>query len=159
MRIPQAFCRLFLLFAACLTFSCAQPRPVPIPSTHLPPENLPQIGSTYSPSSTEHHRPVIIESMISRAKIQLGQNRPQEAFQTLERALAVDGRDPMLWHLMSKIRLIQRQYAQAESLARKSNTLAGPNLSLREKNQRIIEDVQERQGRVQRTDNHNPSKN
>ncbi len=131
--------------------SCAQ-RPVPLPTTHLPPENLPQVGSTYSPASMAHPRPAILETMISRARQQLSQNLPQEAFQTLERALAVDGRDPVVWHLMSRARLVQKEYAQAESLARKSNTLAGSNPSLMEKNRKIIAQVEKMHGQVQGND-------
>lgn len=148
MRIPTRFYRLFLVLTICLIFSCAR-RPVDLPTTHLPPENVPQIGSTYAPASTAHPRPAIVETMILKAEKELSQNRPQEAFQTLERALAVDGTDPMVWHLMSKARLVQHQYAQAESLARKSNTLAGSDPLLREKNLEIIAAVKEKQGRVQ----------
>ncbi len=85
--------------------------------------------------------------MIATAKKQLGQNRPEAAFQTLERALAVDGRDPVIWHLMAGIRMVQKDYDQAESLARKSNTLAAGDFSLKAKNRQIIIDARgSRQG-------------
>jgi len=131
--------RLVLLLSTVMFMtSCAKPAITPIYRTHIPPENLPQIGGKQSPSSMEKPRPVIVENMISTAKKQLEQNRLEEAFQTLERALAVDGRDPMVWHLMARVRMAQKNYAQAESLARKSNTLASGNPSLVKKNRQII---------------------
>lgn len=136
------FHRLILLFSASFfIFSCAKPGVAPRPRTDLPPNNLPGIGGQQPPSSMEKYRPVIVENMIAKAKKQLGQNRPEAAFQTLERALAIDGNDPMVWHLMAGIRMAQADYAQAESLAQKSNTLAAGDFLLKEKNRRIILDA------------------
>lgn len=130
-----------ILVFSVFVFSCAKPGVAPLPRTHLPPENLPQIGGKQPVSSMEKSRPAILENMIAKAKKQLGQNQPEAAFQTLERALAVDGRDPVVWHLMAGIRMVQKEYDQAESLARKSNTLAAGDFSLKEKNRQIIMDA------------------
>lgn len=86
--------------------------------------------------------------MISKAKKQLARKNPDAAFRTLERALAVDGRDPMIWHLMAQARLQQGQYAQAKSLAGKSNTLAGGDDGLRKKNRYIIEQAKKALSRI-----------
>ena len=140
MKAILTHCLIFLFSA--FMFSCAKPGITPFPRTHIPPDNLPQIGGKQLPSSIERSRPAIVETMIAKAKKQLGQNRPEQAFQTLERALAVDGRDPMVWHLMARARQIQGRFGQADSLARKSNTLAAGNPSLMEKNRQIISDVE-----------------
>ncbi|WDP89357.1 MAG: tetratricopeptide repeat protein [Desulfobacter sp.] len=146
------FPRLVPVLAVLFICSCAKPPLRPVSRTHLPPENLPQVGSTRppaaSPSAPRPARPAVVDAMISKAEQQLKQDRPEAAFRTLERALAVDGRDPLIWHLMAKARLNQGQYAQAKSLAGKSNTLAGDDGDLREKNRRIISQAKEGLSRI-----------
>ena len=143
-----------ILFVLLLLSSCADHRVASIPDTHLPPAHLPQIG-TPSPNASDKRpnvpqRSKAVDSMISKAKRELDRERPEDAFQTLERALTIDGQDPMVWHLMAKAREMQGKFHQAESLARKSNTLAGENPGLRKKNWRLIGDVLDRQGNTQK---------
>lgn len=135
--------RLAVLCGLVFLCACAKPSVTPVPGTHVPPDNLPQVGSTHPgivpPPKPVPSRPAVVDAMISKAKKQLNQNRPDAAFRTLERALALDGRDPVIWHLMAKARLAQGAYAQAKSLAEKSNTLAAGNPGLRQKNRTIID--------------------
>lgn len=144
----------FIVAAAFLMTSCAQKTGPAIPQSHLPPKNVPQIGSTKPPTpppGVQHARPAIIETMIQRAKTQLDRNQPDAAFRTLERALAVDGQDALVWHLMAKTRLAQKQYSQAVSMAKKSSLLAGNQTSLKEKNKKIIARAIENQGNIPKT--------
>lgn len=140
-----------VLFALLLLSSCAKQHVASVPDTHLPPANLPQIGtpSPNAPDKTKYKRPKAVDIMIAKAKKELNQGRPMVAFQTLERALAIDGQDPLIWHLMAKSRQMQGAFRQAEFLARKSNTLAGNNPGLTKKNWHLIADALEKQGRVQ----------
>ena len=158
-----------LLLIPCFMASCAKTRISSIPQTHELPRQVPEIGDP-APEKTikkpsqpqpEGHsllvppkklRPAILNTMIRKAEKQLFLHRPDTAFQTLERALAIDGRDPEIWHLMAKARLMNGQYRQAESLARKSNSLAGDNRSLKKKNGEIIIRALEEQGRVDEAD-------
>ncbi len=124
--------------------SCAKPQLPPMPDTYIPPTDVPTIGNT--PQMPEIRpvpppkpaRPAVVDAMISKAKQHLNQNRPDAAFRTLERALAVDGYDPIIWHLMAKAQLEKGDFNQAKTLAGKSNTLAGDNTDLRELNRKII---------------------
>ncbi|MBL4761871.1 MAG: tetratricopeptide repeat protein [Gammaproteobacteria bacterium] len=48
----------------------------------------------------------------------------EAAASTLERALRIDSRSPGLWTRLANVRLEQGRYAQAEQLAKRSNSLA-----------------------------------
>jgi predicted Zn-dependent protease len=66
----------------------------------------------------------------------------------LERALRLEPHDPMLWHRLAKLRLQQGQFAQAASLAAKSNALAGNNRPLQASNWDTIAQAKEKLGDV-----------
>jgi Tfp pilus assembly protein PilF len=72
----------------------------------------------------------------ARADMEAG--RLSNAAASLERALRIEPRNPRLWQELARVRLKQGQYAQAESLALRSNSWAGTDQSLREENSRII---------------------
>lgn len=50
----------------------------------------------------------------------------EKAVATLERALRIDPRDPLLWLDLAEIRLEQGDRVQAAQLARRAETLAAP---------------------------------
>lgn len=56
----------------------------------------------------------------------------------LERALRIEPSNAGIWHDLAQIRLQQRDYEQAASLAAKSNTLAGDNTFVQVRNWRLI---------------------
>ncbi len=57
----------------------------------------------------------------------------------LERALRIDPRDAELWHIMAQNKLASNQPGQCVQFCLKSNSLAGDNRQLREKNMRLLE--------------------
>ncbi len=57
---------------------------------------------------------------------------------SLERALRIEPRNPVLWNRLARIRLEQGQYSRASSLAAKSNALAGNDQELKRNNSEII---------------------
>ena len=140
-----------LLLLSLLTVSCARPRPETFPRTDRAPEttlkNIPPRTVPPAEQPARGGRPALFDTMIARAEKQLGRNEPAAAFQTLERALSIDGQAPLVWHLMAKARLDQGNFDQAQSLARKSNTLAGRRPDLKKKNWRIIARALEKQGK------------
>ncbi|GAB6145743.1 tetratricopeptide repeat protein [Desulfocicer niacini] len=160
MKLFSSIRWIILLIILFFTASCADHRVVSIPRTHLPPEigspppqtipeSLPQMGKKKPLAPHEKRRPPILDTLIGKARKQLNLRRPEAAFQTLERALNVDGQDPLVWHLMAKARAMQGQYSQAESLARKSNSLSASSPSLKKKNWQVIANALEKQGRTQ----------
>lgn len=132
-----------IVWAICLVtsfflFACASQQR----TQTVPVENLPQIGSrqaAVSKDSPDSINMKILIHIIKQAEDQIDSKEPQAAFATLERGLGIDAQDPVLWHLMAKVQLIQGNFEQAEQLAKKSNLLAGHNLALEKKNGQIID--------------------
>jgi Tfp pilus assembly protein PilF len=65
---------------------------------------------------------------------------------SLERALRIEPRNPRLWQELSRVRLKQGEYAQAESVAARSNSWAGSDNTLRAENWRLIAESREARG-------------
>jgi predicted Zn-dependent protease len=64
----------------------------------------------------------------------------------IERALRIEPRNPRLWQELARVRLQQRQFAQAESVAARSNSWAGSDNALRAENWRLIAQSREARG-------------
>ena len=88
-----------------------------------------------------------VASLVDSAHADVAAGRLTHAAASLERALRIEPRNPRLWHELGKVRLKQGQYAQAESMAARSNSWAGSDSVLREENQRLIEQAREAAGR------------
>jgi Tfp pilus assembly protein PilF len=65
---------------------------------------------------------------------------------SLERALRIEPRNPRLWHELARVRLKQGQYAQAESVAARSNSWAADDKALRAENWRLIAESRRARG-------------
>lgn len=89
-----------------------------------PPKQINPIAADFSKKATE----------------QVRQGRADLATATLERGLRAAPKEAMLWSQLAEIKLQQQQYNQARSLAAKSNSLAGTNTKVIEKNHWIIEE-------------------
>lgn len=88
-------------------------------------------------------------TLLNKAKGQSGAGQMDEAGANLERALRIEPRNPVVWHELAKVRLMQGQYRQAENMAAKSNVLAGTNRYLYAQNWRVIGEARSRRGDVQ----------
>lgn len=120
-----------------------QTRPVPgpeamvggdIPAAAEPPPLPPASGN----------RAVI--ALLDRAQLDADAGRPDAASATLERALRIEPRNARLWHELAQLRLTQGLYAQAISLAQKSNSFAGAQRPLQALNWRVIGQARIAQG-------------
>jgi len=65
---------------------------------------------------------VAIAGLMDTARADTAAGRLANAAATLERALRIEPRNPRLWHELARVRLKQGQYAQAESVAARSNS-------------------------------------
>jgi len=83
-------------------------------------------------------------ALVAQAERETSQGELPEAGASLERALRIEPRNPVLWQKLAGVRLAQQEYRQAENLAAKSNALASHDRRLRAENWRII--GQARQG-------------
>jgi len=111
------------------------PAPAPVPEAQQlpapPPERLP-------PPRAET---TAVAGLMTSARADTAAGRLPNAAASLERALRIEPRNAHLWHELAQVRFRQRDFAQAESLAARSNTLAGSDAELRAANQRLIEEA------------------
>src|SRR5688500_14837612 len=139
--LPQRVLTPFLvvLVAGCATTPepSTPPGPAPAPAPEAqqlpapPPERVP-------PPRAET---TAVAGLMDSARTDTAAGRLPNAAATLERALRIEPRNARLWHELAQVRFRQRDYAQAESLAARSNTLAGNDAELRTANQRLIDDA------------------
>ena len=80
------------------------------------------------------------------ARADAAAGRLANAAATLERALRIEPRNPRLWQELARVRLKQGQYAQAESVAARSNSWAGSDNALRAENWRLIAEARTARG-------------
>jgi len=130
----KRFLFLIVLLAGCAT----GPEPAPeVPAPEAPPpEALP-----------ERQESVAVAGLMQSARSDSAAGRLSTAAASLERALRIEPRNPRLWHELARVRLKQGEYAQAESMAARSNAWAGKDAALRAENQRLIEQAREAAGR------------
>ncbi|MBK8507855.1 MAG: tetratricopeptide repeat protein [Candidatus Competibacteraceae bacterium] len=79
-----------------------------------------------------------VVALLESADKYVKSNQLDKAGAALERALRIEPRNAGIWYDLAQIRLHQGQYQQAESLASKSNNLAGGNRALQSRNWKLI---------------------
>ena len=99
------------------------------------------------PEASERRESVAVAGLMESARADTEAGRLSTAAASLERALRIEPRNPRLWHELAQVRLKQGEYAQVESLAARSNAWAGSDSTLREDNQRLIEQARQAAGR------------
>src|SRR3954466_8650339 len=122
------------IFILVMLAGCAAgPRPAPTSSDRQPPPaQAPAEGITMQTES------IAVASMVQNARAEAAAGRLTNAAASIERALRSGPRNPRLWNELARVRLQQRDYAQAESTAARSNSFAGSDSALRSSNQDII---------------------
>ena len=122
----------FLYLVVLVLAGCATPPAPEQPPAAPPPKEVP---------APPQAQTTAVASLMDSARADTAAGRLTNAAASLERALRIEPRNARLWHELAQVRLRQRDYAQAESLATRSNTLAGGDAELRAANQRLIEEV------------------
>jgi len=87
-----------------------------------------------------------IASLMDGARQDVAAGRLANATASIERALRIEPRNPRLWQELARVRLMQGEYAQAESVAARSNSWAGGDNRLRAENWRLIAQAREARG-------------
>jgi tetratricopeptide (TPR) repeat protein len=123
---------LLVVLAACASTPPPEPGPPPSPFSTLPP----------------HPETPAIASLIDNARLDSQAGRYGSAAASLERALRIEPRNPRLWQELSRVRLSQQDYAQAESCAQRSSSWAGDDKALRYENWQLIARAREARGDV-----------
>ena len=111
-----------------------EPASQPIPVSPQPPGQL----SPTIPEPEEISPPTVIDNLVKQANIQAARGNYARAAATLERGLRMTPKNSRLWSELANIKLLQKDYQQAQSFAAKSNSLAGPNKQIRRSNNEII---------------------
>jgi Flp pilus assembly protein TadD len=123
---------LLLLFLV----GCAAQTPAPVE------QPSPRVEQPSAPAVREN---VAVAGLMQSARADAAAGRLPNAAASLERALRIEPKNPRLWQELARVRLQQGNFAQAESMAQRSNAWAGNDSALRAENARIID--QARAGR------------
>jgi tetratricopeptide (TPR) repeat protein len=124
---------LLALIAGC----ASQPENIPVP-TPVPDAAPPPVAVPLPPPSSSRQESVAIAGLMESARADSAAGRLANAAASLERALRIEPRNPRLWHELGRVRLRQGQFAQAESVAVRSNSWAADDAALRAENWRLI---------------------
>lgn len=119
-----------------LLASCATPEQQPAPEAPPP----------VVPAPAPHKENVAVAGLMDTARSEAAAGNLANAAASLERAIRIEPRNPRLWHELARVRLKQGQYAQAESVAARSNSWAGDDRSLRADNWRLIAESRRARG-------------
>lgn len=103
-------------------------RPVTPPGS-IQPQPTPPVVTTSSPA---------VVALLGQAEDQANNGDLGAAAASLERAIRIEPRNPLLWYHLATVRLAQQDAAQAEQLAVKSNSLAAGNRLQQSRNWRLI---------------------
>jgi hypothetical protein len=91
-------------------------------------------------------QPPAVVALLDRAEQQANTGDLDAAAVTLERAIRIDSRNPVLWHHLATIRLAEGEPTEAEQLAAKSNSLAAGNQPLQARNWELIAQARHARG-------------
>ena len=112
-------------------FADNEPRVVQPPPTPAPPPQP-------EPAEISRQGNQAVVALLDSASNYVQSGELDKAAASLERALRIEPRNASIWYDLAQIRLHQRQYKQAESMASKSNSLAARNKALQARNWRLI---------------------
>ena len=108
-----------------------------------PETGVPERAPARAPAGAE---PPAVVALLEHAEHQANDGDLEAAAVTLERAIRIDSRNPVLWHHLASVRLAEGEPAQAEQLAVKSNSLAAGNRALQARNWELIAQARRSQG-------------
>jgi hypothetical protein len=91
-------------------------------------------------------QPPAVVALLDHAEQQANDGDLRAAAMTLERAIRIDSRNPVLWHHLASVRLAEGNAEQAEGLAKKSNALAAGNYALQARNWGLIAEARRARG-------------
>jgi cytochrome c-type biogenesis protein CcmH/NrfG len=96
-------------------------------------------GGPERPAAIPQESGRAVHTLLAKADNLQAQQQWERAAALLERALRIEPRNAQLWHRLARVRLNQGRYGMAQSLAQKSNALAGDDAELQAQNALIIE--------------------
>lgn len=100
----------------------------------------------YPPAPAPREQPAAVVALLGHAEQQANDGDLRAAAVTLERAIRIDSRNPILWHHLASVRLAEGDAIQAEQLATKSSSLAAGNYALQARNWELIAEARRKRG-------------
>lgn len=88
----------------------------------------------------------VVKRLVSAAQQQRASEDWDGASESLERALRIEPRNPLLWGRLADVKFAQRAWRSAIQLAAKANTLAANNVNLRRQNWYLMANAYEALG-------------
>lgn len=85
-------------------------------------------------------------SLIETGRKQLAAGHPDQAETTLERAIRIDPRNPVVWHTMAQVQYDQGNFAKVVQFCLKTNTLLPQASPLRRANWQLLADAYQQLG-------------
>ena len=104
----------------------------------IQPRSQPQSYSRSQDTAVVSSQPPAVVALLDQAEQQANAGELEPAAASLERAIRIDPRNPVLWYHLATVRLSQGESSQAEQLAVKSNSLAAGNYTQQVRNWRLI---------------------
>ena len=145
----RLFFVLIAFLAGCATPPPPTPEPAPSPTTPEPAPPVPSPQPSEPPPPISKHENVAVAGLMETARAEAAAGKLSTAAAAIERALRIEPRNPRLWQELARVRLQQRQFEQAESVAVRSNSFAGSDAALRAENWRLISQAREARGDTQ----------
>lgn len=120
-----------------------RPPPVSGPGMPVPGDNRypppPVTGAPQpAPPPATRPQPPAVVALLDTAERQANSGDLEAAAASLERAIRIDPRNPVLWYHLATVRLSQGDSQAAEQLAAKSNSLASGNTTQQARNWQLI---------------------
>ena len=138
---------LVVLAQGCST-NPSQPSPTSVAGQGLPPSARDSSAGYQAPGYVPPRdkqyvravaaQPPAVVALLQQAEQQANAGDLDSATASLERAIRIDPRNPVLWFHLATVRLAQGEPAQAEQLATKSNSLAPGNYAQQSRNWLLI---------------------
>jgi predicted Zn-dependent protease len=142
-RLKYRFARLFITAWLMLLAGCASVVTTPSPSEAQQPGEANAIAPV--PKSAMSDNKAVI-ALLDRAQTDNDAGQREAAGASLERALRIEPRNAWLWLELAQLRLTQGQYAQAITMAGKSNSFARHQPRVQAANWRVIGQARVAQG-------------
>ena len=120
-------------------------QPVQAEEIQVPETKLEEEINTPRADVKKNESPVII-ALLDDVTDYENSGNSQQAEATLERAIRIEPKNPLLWHRLGLLQLREKQWQQAIAMAQKSNSLAANNTDLQLNNWKIIAQASKEMG-------------
>jgi hypothetical protein len=119
----------------------AQPAPPPVAVVRPVPAPPSVTPGTVEPRPPQRAAPPVgsaSQALLTQSRSHQASGNYDLAAASIERALRIEPRQPVLWLELGNIRLMEADYAQAESLGRKALSLSAGNAALSAQAEQLI---------------------